>query len=164
MRLPWYRLSIPGWFAVVLLPIGYLLGRLHSPDLSEVAVPRVREARGGSPLLSVTRQLALERRKMNELEERLDDERSARRALLRQSIEFSASDSAWPCGLRSVRTEATRVRRLWCAHADTSEGAPCVLPPALQEYALLTFHPALDSASARIHDVNPEVFTRPCPW
>eukprot|EP00966_Prymnesium_polylepis_P284798 6579748-Prymnesium_polylepis.1 len=162
VRLPW-------WFALLLLPAGFLLGRLQAPpDLRESAVvPRAAAKARGSPLMAVTRQLATERRRLHELEERLDNDKADRKQLARQAIDVGPGDSGWPCGLRAIRTEAARLKKVWCAHAAELQAVMAAnecRPPPAAEYFLLTFSPTVDSAAAKIHDNGGLSSLQHLPW
>ena len=51
----------------------------------------------GSPLMAVTRQLATERRRLHELEERIENDKADRRQLVRQAIDMAPGEGGWPC-------------------------------------------------------------------
>lgn len=158
---------VPWWFALSLLGVGYYLANLQlvvPPTVREAVPARTHEARG-TPLLALTRQLATERRRLHELEERLDVERTERKALMRQAIDIAPGEGGWPCGLRSLRTEATRLRKVWCANAEPAEAAAQCSPPIpLPEYFVLTFSPTIDSSSSKIIDHGGFSAPHHLPW
>ncbi|KAL1526524.1 hypothetical protein AB1Y20_015234 [Prymnesium parvum] len=153
------------WLALALFSLGYLLGRIQAPLDARDPPPLTRAASlsRASPLVAVTRQLATERRRLHELEERLDGERAERRHLQRKAVEFAPAEGGWPCGLRALRADGARLRKARCAHS--AEGSEECRPPSpLLEYFVFTFSPAVDASSARIHDNGGLSSQHHLPW
>ena len=148
---------------------GLLLGRMlvtSRPPLPVDAkvvdsAPRERRA---SPLQVVTRQLAQEQRRQQELQAELDELRAAHQRHQRQALEIQPGDASWPCGLLASRVDAARLRKQWCAHAGDAAAdagaaaaavAACTGPPEpMPSYVVLSFSPGVDSASSRLVEWN----------
>ena len=104
---------------------GLLLGRMlvtSRPPLPVDAkvvdsAPRERRA---SPLQVVTRQLAQEQRRQQELQSELDELRASHQRHQRQSLELKPGESpSWPCGLLASRVASSRdLGRTWRARVS----------------------------------------------
>ena len=103
-----------------------------------------------SALVSVTRELAAERKRAQLLEEQIEEDRSARTWCGRRALQVSKS-VAWPCGLVSTRLDQSRWKRQWCAAANRTSVCE---PPEPPDYVILSFLPALHQASARLSEAG----------
>ena len=146
------------------LLLGFLAGSLRSSpaDLrpARYTGSRVTESQRTSALVSVTRELAAERKRAQHLEEQIEEDRSARTWCGRRALQVSKS-VAWPCGLVSTRLDQSRWKRQWCAAAN---GTAVCEPPEPPDYVILSFLPALHQASARLSEAGGVLSPHHLPW
>lgn len=157
------------WSAVIgacCLLLGFLAGSLRSSpaDLrpARYAGSRVSESQRTSALVSVTRELAAERKRAQHLEEQIEEDRAARTWCGRRALQVSKS-AAWPCGLVSTRLDQSRWRRQWCVEAAANSTTVCE-PPEPPDYVILSFLPALHQASARLSEAGGVLSPHHLPW
>ena len=165
---------------LVSLATGFLLGSLSKPPTELHAASAWHGAgeapswssRGrASPLVTVTRELAAERKRAQALDDSLAEERVARRGCVRRAMQVPAR-AGWPCGLHSTRLDQARWRRQWCwaAQNATSPGAArggapdCTPPQPDVDYVILTYSPEHDSASAKVAERGGFVAQHHLPW
>ena len=158
-------------FAACCLVLGYLAGSLTSPPADLLysihaqrrygyGSSRGSELQRVSPLVSVTRELAAERRRAQGLEDRLEEERSARAWCGRRAVKVAKS-AAWPCGLVSTRLDHAKWRAKYCEAANATTACT---PPEPPDYIILTFMPALHQASARLSESGGVLSPQHLPW
>ena len=124
-----------------------------------------------TPLVEVTRELAAERKRAQELTDSLAEERVARRGCVRRAMQVPVR-AGWPCGLHSTRLDQARWRRQWCwaAQNATSPGAvsggasDCAPPQPDIDYVILTYSPEHDTASAKVAERGGFVAQHHLPW
>ena len=157
------------WSAVIgacCLLLGFLAGSLRSSpaDLrpARYAGSRVSESQRTSALVSVTRELAAERKRAQHLEEQIEEDRAARTWCGRRALQVSKS-AAWPCGLVSTRLDQSRWMRQWCVEAAANSTTVCE-PPEPPDYVILSFLPALHQASARLSEAGGVLSPHHLPW
>lgn len=146
------------------LLLGFLAGSLRSSPadlrLARYSGSRVSEPQRTSALVSVTRELAAERKRAQLLEEQIEEDRSARTWCGRRALQVSKS-VAWPCGLVSTRLDQSRWKRQWCAAANRTSVCE---PPEPPDYVILSFLPALHQASARLSEAGGVLSPHHLPW